>query len=159
MRKQLLVLISNLAELRYKNWTLIFRNGTTEVIEKNPTLSTATPIQIENSTTTPDITENLYAGKLSPTAAVIQAWASFENLAIQKLITLGKATNNESIKSNSRLGHALLAEGLFSKLDFESFHKLRELRNIAAYKTNLDLTEADAVQYINLAMALATKVK
>lgn len=161
LRKPLLALIPNLEKLQYKDWILIFRRGMTEmVIDKNPTISAPAQIQIENSATTPNITQNLYAvAKLSPTAAVIQAWASFENLAIQKLIELGKATNNESIRGNSRLGHELLAENFFSKIDFENFHKLRELRNIAAHKADMDLTEDDAVQYINLAMTLAAKVK
>ena len=161
LRKPLLALIPNLEKLQYKNWTLIFRRGVTEmVIDKSPTLSAPAQIKIENSATTPDITQNLYAvAKLSPTAAIIQAWASFENLAIQKLIKLSKDNNNESIRGNSRLGHALLAENLFSKIDFENFHKLRELRNIAAHKADMDLTEEDAIRYIDLTMALATKVK
>jgi hypothetical protein len=162
LRKPLLALIPFIEELRFKEYFVLkFRRVINEVIiDKSPTLSAPAQIQIENSATTPDITQNLYAvAKLSPTAAVIQAWASFENLAIQKLITLGKAINNESIKGNSRLGHTLLTGNIFSKIDFENFHKLRELRNIAAHKADMDLTEDDAVQYINLAMALAAKVK
>ena len=160
LRKPLLALIPNLEEFRYKNWTLIFRRIKTEVIENNPSLSAPASTQIKNSATQTNITHNLHGiAKLSPTAAVLQAWATLENLAFEKLIASGKATNNESIKGNSRLGHALLAEGLFSKLDFESFHKLLELRNIAAHKADLDLTEDDAVQYIDLVMALAAKVQ
>jgi hypothetical protein len=48
---------------------------------------------------------------------------------------------------------------VFTKEDFDAFHKLRELRNIAAHKADAGLTESDAKEYAQLAMKLYAKVK
>jgi hypothetical protein len=162
LRRPLHNLVPFLEELRYKDFVLKFRAGLSEV--RASTSLQPVPVPVPEATSPPepfqDELETLYGvAKLAPTAAVIQAWATLEDAIVERVVHSGKAAANTVLRGNSRLGHVLFADGVFTKSDFDAFHKLRELRNIAAHKADAGLTEADAREYVELAMKLYARVK
>lgn len=160
LRGPLYALMPFLEELKYKDFVLKFRAGLSEV-RTNTTSSIASSFNEKTLINTPtdDTIASLYrVAKIAPTAAIIQAWATLEESLLNRLLGENKIKSDRFI-GNSRLGHALLDEGVFSSLDFNTFHKLRQLRNIAAHKADTGLTENDALEYIDLTLAMIAKAK
>jgi len=160
LRSPLSNLVPFLQEITYKDFVLKFRAGLSEV-----RASTSPELEAELSTIGAHKAlqgefSNLYSvAKLSPTAAVIQAWATLEGALVERVVKSGKIAADSTLRGHSRIGHILYADGVFTKEDFDAFHKLRELRNIAAHRADAGLVEADAREYIQLAMSLYVKVK
>jgi hypothetical protein len=160
LRRPLGDLVPFLEELKYKDFVLKFRVGLSEVRASTSPKPEAEPSAIGASEPLNGELANLYnVAKLAPTAAVIQAWATLEGAIVERAVKSGKAAADSVLRGHSRLGHVLLADGVFTKEDFDAFHKLRELRNIAAHKADAGLTESDAKEYAQLAMKLYAKVK
>jgi hypothetical protein len=136
-------LVPFLEELKYKDFVLKFRVGLSEVRASTSPKPEAEPSAIGASEPLNGELANLYN----------------EGAIVERAVKSGKAAADSVLRGHSRLGHVLLADGVFTKEDFDAFHKLRELRNIAAHKADAGLTESDAKEYAQLAMKLYAKVK
>ena len=160
LRDPIAGLIPNMEELRYKDLVLKFRAGLASAkadapppaIEAGGTTAKSLPAPASES-------ETLYrTAATAPTAAVLQAWAILQEALIKKAAELQLITGSASIRSNSRLGHILLHGKAISEEDFKLFHKLRELRNLAAHDADAKLTEADARDYVALMLSFTARV-
>lgn len=159
LRDPIAGLIPNMEELRYKDLILKFRAGIASAkvdaphaaIEVSSTAAKSLPTPLGNG-------EALYkAAAVAPTAAVLQAWAILQDALIKKASELTLIADS-SIRGNSRLGHVLLHGKAISDEDFKLFHKLRELRNLAAHDAEAKLTESDARDYIALVLSFVARV-
>jgi hypothetical protein len=83
--------------------------------------------------------------KISPTAAIITAWAGFENEARN---TLKEAGVDLPTYSYEELGRALSDKGVFSTAEMVLYNQLRHMRNLAVHNPGKVLSEEDAGQYI-----------
>lgn len=155
VRKPLAGLVPFLEEFKYGDFVMKFRAGISEVkLEvpqmSEPTVTLLAPFEGLKST--------LYeVASLSPTAAVVQAWAELETKLTERVVAAGIVNSKDAGRGNSRLGHALLQGKIISPVDFKSFHKLRELRNVAAHKADAGLQVQDATQYIDLVVDLLAR--
>lgn len=155
VRKPLAGLVPFLEEFKYGDFVMKFRAGISEVKLEVPQMpeSAVTLLALFEG-----LQKTLYdVAALSPTAAVVQAWAELETKLMERAFAAGIATSKEAGRGNSRLGHALLQEKIFSPADFQTFHKLRELRNVAAHKADAGLQVQDATQYIDLVVDLLAR--
>lgn len=156
LRRPISNLVPFVEELKYKDFVLKFRAGLAEV--KLPAPAGGQPMpSIEAPSPTDNLRSTLYSvAELSPTAAILQAWAHLEDYLVSKCVSLG--LSQTSIKGSSRIGHVLLDAGMFSRTDFDAFHKLRELRNVAAHKADTGLQAKDAKEYVDLVVALLARI-
>ncbi len=158
LRKPLTGLVPLLEELKYKDFVLKFRAGISEVKSEVRALPQSAEPTPQLSGSLDALRGTLYSvALLSPTAAVVQAWAELETKLMERAFNLGIATTKDANRGNSRLGHAMLEAGVFSPVDFRIFHKLRELRNVAAHKADAGLQEKDARDYVDLVLVLLGK--
>lgn len=157
LRKPLSGLVPFLEEFKYGDFVLKFRAGISKVklesranAQVNPPTQLLAPIE--------NLRNMLYnVASISPTAAVVQAWAELETKLTERALAVGAATSTDTIRGNSRLGHALLNSEVFNQTDFQSFHNLRNLRNIAAHKADTGLQEKDATDYVDLVIELMAR--
>jgi hypothetical protein len=156
LRDPLAELIPLMEELRYKDLVLKFRSGLAQArAEANPTkVIRARTVDSAANLATGVAAELLDAASAVPTGAVLQAWSALQAALIKKAVAIGALPADTDIRGNSRLGHILLHAGAISLDDFKLFHRLRELRNIAAHDADAKLSSADAVEYISLALPL-----
>ena len=158
LRKPLSGLVPFLEEFKYGDFVLKFRAGISEVKSESLALTQMGQSTVQLLAPFEDLRKTLYSvATLSPTAAVVQAWAELETKLIERAFAVGAASSNDSIRGNSRLGHALLKAEIFNQTDFQSFHRLRELRNVAAHKADAGLQEKDATDYVDLVIELLAR--
>lgn len=159
LRKPLSGLVPFLEEFKYGDFVLKFRAGISEVKSESRALTQISP-SAQLLDPFEGLRKMLYSvASISPTAAVVQAWAELETKLIEQAFAVGVTTSKDTIRGNSRLGHALLKAEVFSQTDFQSFHRLRELRNIAAHKADAGLLEKDAIDYVDLVIELLARTK
>lgn len=158
LRKPLSGLVPFLEELKYGDFVLKFRAGISKVKSESQALDQRQELTVQLSDPFESLRKTLYSvATLSPTAAVVQAWAELETNLMEKAIAVGAASPKDSIRGNSRLGHVLLKAEIFNQTDFQNFHHLRELRNVAAHKADTGLQEKDATDYIDLVIELLAR--
>jgi len=69
------------------------------------------------------------------------------------------APPSNTFNNFSRLGEYLLQCKVIDKTQLETFKRLQELRNKAAHAQELNISEADAQSYVEIALALATQIR
>jgi len=157
-RKPLTGLVPYLDEFKVGDFVMKFRAGISEVKSESPASPQVSAPAVKLLAPFEAMKKTLYeVAAISPTAAVVQAWAEFETKMLERAFAVGIATSKDTGRGNSRLGHALLQGGIFSSADFQTFHKLRELRNVAAHKADSGLQVQDATQYIDLVIDLLAR--
>lgn len=158
LRKPLAGLVPFLEEFKYGDFVMKFRAGISEVKSETRALPQVPERTVRLLVPFEGLKKTLYeVAALSPTAAVIQAWAEFETKMMERAFAAGIFSSNDPSRGNSRLGHALLQGGIFSLADFQTFNKLRELRNVAAHKADAGLQVQDATEYIDLVIDLLAR--
>lgn len=152
-RKPLAELIPFLKSLKYKDLEMEFSRGVEEV-KKEALVAIPQTAEIANSKDqTPPLLAQL--ASISPRAAVLEAWRTIESEAIACVSRSSLAPESTSLKGHSRIGHVLLQAGVMNMDQFKIFHKLRELRNLAAHADDFTLSIEDAINYMGSAKLLA----
>ncbi|MYN02913.1 hypothetical protein GTP41_12460 [Pseudoduganella sp. DS3] len=156
-RKPLADLIPFLKSLKYKDLEVEFSKGVEEV-KQEALVAIPQPAEIPNSE---DQTRSPLAqlAEVSPRSAVLEAWRTVESEAIACVTRNNLAPESDSLKGHSRIGHALLQAGVMNKDQFKVFHRLRELRNLAAHADDFTLGIEDAIDYLDSAMRLAVHLR
>jgi hypothetical protein len=160
LRDPIAGLIPNMEELRYKDLILKFRAGIASAKVEAPTPTVESGDATAKSLPAPPNDGGaLYkVASVAPAAAVLQAWAILQDSLVNKAMALNLISVDSGIRGSSRLGHVLLNAKAITEEDFKLFHKLRELRNLAAHDVETKLTEPDARDYIALVLSFVARV-
>lgn len=95
----------------------------------------------------------------STRVAIMEAWLEVEAAASEVASSFWSQPPNDAFKNDPTLGDYLLKCNVINRDDLEMFKRLRYLRNTAAHAQELDLSEGDAVSYVEVAMSLAAKIR
>lgn len=93
--------------------------------------------------------------RLSPRAAVLEAWLALEAAAAEASRREGLDLTSRERRTPLLLGQALEQAGILDEQKLEIFHRLRNLRNAAAHASDFELDNQSAVEYGQLALRLA----
>lgn len=156
-RRPLAELIPFLKSLKYKDLEVEFSRGVEEVKQE---ALVAIP-QAAEMTDSGNKTNNSLAqlANVSPRSAVLEAWRAVESEAIACINRNNLAPESMSLKGHSRIGHVLLHADVMNQDQFKVFHKLRELRNLAAHADDFTLGVEDAIDYTGSASRLADHLR
>ena len=97
--------------------------------------------------------------EVSPRAAILESWMSLQDVLLDISLEKGQIDSKENFREHSRIGHTMLSLNVFTKSDFDVYHKLRNLRNDAAHAPDFALNTQDAKEYVGLAMQLSNMAK
>jgi hypothetical protein len=156
LRKPLLDLIPFLEELKYKEFSLRFHR---QVVEAKEQIEQSEAVESLPAPVAAEHDALLRVARLSPRAAVLEAWLYLESTLLDISVARGQIGLKHHFRGHSRLGHAMLELKAFDEPDFQLFHRLLKLRNEAANAPELALTSSDAEEYVSLAIGLANRAK
>ncbi len=91
---------------------------------------------------------------LSPRAAVLEGWLQVERAAINSAKRHNLNLTSRDAHSPLLLGQALEDANIISNNTTAIYHRLRNLRNIAAHATDFSIDPDLAIEYIDLAVRL-----
>jgi hypothetical protein len=149
LRKPLLELIPLLKYLRYKDLELDFGKQVNELAAEFPQeLSIkARDVQLDEHT--------IRLANLSPRAVILESWLRVEEAAIEASKRRGLKLTSREVKTPIVLGHALEEAGVLDKNKMEIYHRLRNLRNMAAHASEFSFDSDSALEYATLSLRLA----
>lgn len=156
LRRPLSRLVPFLHHIRYKDFEVNFSNNLSEArLEAERVL----PQQkvTDQSVEIQDQLQKL--AKLSPRAAIIEAWLEVEGSASGLIQKADMESSLPRAISPLGLGYKLHHAGRISKAQLDIYHRLRNLRNVAVHFADLQLKEEEVKQFIRLAIRLAASLR
>ena len=159
-RRQIADIILHLSKLRYKDFEAEFGRDLQDAESKAEELELPSPQTLRQDTepitlaSSYDRLSNL--SKLSPRAAVTEAWLRVEDAVGQVARAIGfepgtgrdQAVILELMKTNKLPGDTIYL-----------YDDLRKLRNKAAHAIEFEINAKDAARYVDLALGLAHRVR
>lgn len=157
IRKPVVELIPFLRKLKYKELEMEFSKEMAEL--KADAVALEPPKMQEKLTQASTEARLLNLVSFSTRAAILEAWLEVESAATTTASSFWNMSPNEIFRNHLRLGEYLHQCKVMDKNQLEIFNKLRELRNKAAHAEELNLSENDAISYIELASLLAAHIR
>lgn len=161
-------LIPFLRELKYKEFSISFREKLEEA--RAAVEEEAAEGEAQGALAEEEPYSRVYAidhaehdrwstiASLSPRAAILGLWQEIETFAKKQIESKGISTAGTG-QNNSRIGHVLLHAHLINDSDFAVFHKLREIRNLAAHAPDEVINDAQAQDFVELSQSLHQKLR
>ena len=151
LRKELASIVGNLRSLKYKELSLEFGEKLEEAKKE------ADKAKLPEISARLSRVELEYYGDLaraSPRAAVIEAWLQIET-AVEKIIRRPPEGRPRSFGPEARV---LLEIAGLEKEEISIFYDLRTIRNRVVHEEDARVSEAQAIEYVQLALRLASKI-
>ena len=152
LRRPLARLIPLLQRLRYGPLELDFERRVAELAVEAERELPPEPRPGDN----PAEARLLELAQVSPRAAVLEAWLQVEQAAMALSRREGLALSSRELRTPLLLGQALEQAGALDESKLEIYHRLRNLRNAAAHATGFELDTDAALEYVRLALRLAS---
>lgn len=95
----------------------------------------------------------------SKRVAIMEAWLELEAAAVELASSFWLQSPGDAFRNDPKLAEYLLKCKVIDEKQYDTFKKLRDLRNMAAHATELNLSENDAASYVELAFDLATHLR
>lgn len=96
---------------------------------------------------------------VSPTAAIAEAWRHLETVAIETAKRADVELTDLALRKPIYIGGALHAHDVISEDDMKLFRELRRLRNEAVHYDKMEVTNEQALSYLDTAMRLSVKMR
>lgn len=165
LRKPLKELMPLLKRLRYKEVEIEFSREIAMLKVKS--LSEQSSDQPSAGVTSPGLPKILESKRLellrmvpfSTRVAVMEAWLEVEGAANEVASSFWSQPPSEIFRGDPTIGEYLFKCNVISRDDLETFKRLRHLRNSAAHAEEINLSDGDAISYVEVAMSLAAKIR
>lgn len=155
VRKPLADLLPLLVRLKYKDFELDFSRRLEEAEAEAVALPPPTPQALAAPPG-----ESLFAlAKVSPRAAILEAWIRVEHAAAEALSRRGLSPPSRQIHSPMELIKLLEREDIIDSQLLPLFHDLRGLRNSAAHAHRFAPPPEAAEDYVRLALRLEESLR
>ena len=152
-RKPLIELIPALRRLRFKEFELEFGRDLLEA-ERRATVIPSKAEQVRVSAQT--VPERLrQIAVVAPTAAILEAWRDLEAAAADAAARRGFSV----VGGAWQLFVVLQSEGVLNETQASLVESLRKLRNKVAHAHDGDITEEQALRYVEMAEGLAAALR
>lgn len=159
IRRPVIQLLPLLRRLKYKEIELEFSK---ELAQLKSEVAVIDPAENKKSASSTPITSSnrlLNIASISASAAILEAWSELESVSVSVASYFWAQPPSDTLKNYQKLGEYLLQCKVFDEKQLVIFNKLRELRNKAAHAVELNLTEAEARTYIELATSLIAHIR
>lgn len=150
-RRQLLTLIPSVELLEWRDFKLRFGKQVERVVEEAREALPADTIRLGYSKQ--DRVDALQLAKISPRAAILEAWAELELAACLALESRGVRTSDSDRRKSRKMAMLLRTHDLFSDLQLDVWNQLHALRNAAAHARDQKITLESAYEYVDMAAA------
>ncbi|MBC8649294.1 hypothetical protein GYM54_03060 [Pseudomonas sp. MTM4] len=157
LKKPITELIPLLRKLKYKELEIEFSEAVAELKAEAGT----SILDVGNPTTSQAQPQNrlLQLVNFSTRAAIMEAWLEVETAATAVASSFWNQPPSDTFRNYPKLGDYLLQCKVIDTKQLETFNKLKQLRNKAAHAEELNLSESDAISYVELASALAAHIR
>lgn len=159
IRKPVIELLPFLRRLKYKEIELEFSKELAQLKSDASANKSETGQKSEAAPTSAANSRLLNLASISTSAAILEAWNELESVSIAVASAMWNQPSSEVFKNYPRLGEYLLKCKVINEKQLDIFNKLRELRNKAAHAIDLNLSETEAITYVELASALAAQIR
>ena len=159
VRKPVIQLLPLLRRLKYKEIELEFVKELAQLKSEVTEIESA---ENKKSTSSDPITSSnrlLNIASISTSAAILEAWSELESVSLAVASSFWAQPPSDTFKNYPKLGEYLLQCKVINEKQLVVFNKLRELRNKAAHAVDLNLSEAEARTYIELATSLISHIR
>lgn len=95
----------------------------------------------------------------STRAAIIEAWIELEAAAVEIASSFWSQSPSDTFRNDPKLGDYLHQCKVLNDKQLEIYKKLRQLRNKSAHAEDLNLSESDAMAYVEMASNLTRHIK
>lgn len=143
-RKPLVELLPGLRRLRIKEFEIEFGHELLQVEKR---------VSVTGRMAIPDRLRQISA--VAPTAAILEAWRDLEAAAADAAIRRGFSV----IGGAWQLFVVLRSEGVLSEAQASAVDSLRTLRNKVAHAADAEITEEQAMRYIEIAAGLGAAIR
>ncbi len=159
VRKPVIELLPFLRKLKYKEIELEFSKELAQL--KSEFAATESTISQKSQPPALSTSSNrlLNIASISASAAILEAWSELESVSMAVASSFWNQPPSDVFKNDLRLGNYLLKCKVIDEKQLAIFNKLHELRNKAAHAINLNLSEAEARTYIELASSLIAHIR
>lgn len=157
LKKPITELIPLLRKLKYKELEMEFSEAVAEL--KAEVAASTSNLDIPTISKSPLQNRLLQLVNFSTRAAIMEAWLEVETAATAVASSFWNEPPNDAVRNDPRLGEYLLQCKVIDTKQLETFNKLKQLRNKAAHAEELNLSEADARSYVELATILAAHIR
>jgi len=159
VRKPVIELLPFLHRLKYKELELEFSK---ELAQLQSEVSASTPVDRQRTeflASEPSTNRLLNIASVSTHAAILEAWAELQTASAAVASSFWAEPPGDAFRNMPRLGEYLLTCNVIDEKQLATFNKLRELRNKVAHAVDLDLSEAEARTYVELATSLVAHIR
>ena len=157
LRKPIVNLLPLMKKLRYKEFELEFSQQVSELKAKADIILKEESESENQDTQASDHLINLVS--YSPRAAIMESWIELETAAVDVVSSIWNQPNKEIFRNMSNLGKYLYQNKIFDDIQLSIFNQLRQLRNKSAHAEELNLNEADAKVYVQMAINLTKHLR
>jgi hypothetical protein len=155
LKDQLVELVPMLTRLKVKDVELEFSKGVHAVALAAQEELSKSPIAIADEVEL-TMTSRLYdVSKASPRTAILEAWLEVEHSAQRALISRGMNRRPLRLLGPTSLRKLLESSEILNDELIAIYEQLRRLRNQAVHFAYINISEAEVLDYINSALALA----
>jgi len=159
IREPVTELLPFLRKLKYKGIELEFSRELAQLKSDASESESASSQKLELASSSAPNQRLLKLASISTSAAVLEAWAELESVAIAVASAMWAQPLNDVFKNHLGLGSYLLQCKVINEKQLAIFNRLRALRNMAAQAIDLNLSETEAKTYVELASALAAQIR
>lgn len=152
IRRPVLTLIPTLKRFRFQDLELDFNREVQALAQQVQTQIPETRQVTEVQHTLREELADL--AKVSPRAAVLEAWVRLEQTAVETVKRHGHALSAQEARSPIQLGQTLETTGLLDDATSVIYQRLRILRNAAAHASTFVIEPQAAVEYVDSAIRL-----
>lgn len=159
LRRPITQLLPLLRRLKYKEIELEFSK---ELAQLKSEVAAIDPSDNKKAVSSNPISSSnrlLNIASISASAAILEAWSELESVSVSVASSFWSQPPSDTFKNYPKLGEYLLQCKVIDEKQLVVFNKLRELRNKAAHAVALNLTEAEARTYIELATSLIAHIR
>ncbi len=151
LRRQIEQLFPSLQRFSYGGLELDFSRQVQELSQR---ARVALPAPETNSSLDATRLRLIDLAPISPRAAVLEGWLQVERVAVEAAKRHNLNLPSNVARSPLLLGQALEDSGIISDNTTAIYHRLRNLRNIAAHANDFSINPDLAIEYVDLAMRL-----
>jgi hypothetical protein len=159
VRKPVIQLLPFLRRLKYKEIELEFSKELAQLKSEVAAGAQGTSQKGAPVASSPSSSRLLNIASISTSAAILEAWSELESASVAVASSFWSQPPSETFKNYPGLGEYLLQCKVIDARQLTVFNKLRELRNKAARAIDLNLSEAEARTYIDLASSLIAHIR
>lgn len=157
LRQPLAELIPLLHRLKYKDFEVEFDREVRKLREE--AVAALPPLPISVPSRRPEETALLELASVAPREAIIEAWLLVELSARRALETRGIKIEPDQPLTGPQLTWTLMDTGLIDKARRAIFDRLRMLRTQAVHAQKFAISEASALDYVELALEFARRLE